>query len=203
MIHSQIKFETNRKIFHLCALILPTFYIFISQKFMCIALAIITIITFYLDVSRHYNPKIKWIIAKFFSHLLRKKENNEGSLSGASYMSLGFFLTCLFFPKELSIISWLILIISDCVAAIVGTRFGTALSNGKSLAGSSAFFVSAFFISIICCFALGYKTSLFIIVTSCILTTATEFFSAQLKINDNLSIPLTYAAAYSLLGLMV
>jgi dolichol kinase len=164
----------------------------------------VTSLTLYLDISRHYNPKIKDLITRILGKFLRKEEESgEFVLSGSSFMALGFLISCLFFSKGLAVTSWLILIISDCLAAIVGITVGTPLANGKSVAGSGAFMVSAFLISIICYFLIGYNTTFGIIFISCLLTTLAEFYSKQIKVNDNLSIPLTYGFATLFFSLFV
>ncbi len=194
-------FEKKRKIFHLSAIIFPLLYLFIPRTAITLLLFIITAITLYLDVSRHNNAKISEFVTKFFSKVIRPLENNGSfALSGISFMMLGFFLTALLFPKNLVICSWLILIISDCLAALVGVKIGNSLGNGKSIAGSVTFLASAIFISILVCFYLGYNTSFIIIIMSCIGATATEFYSKDLRINDNLSIPLSYCLSTAILS---
>ncbi|WP_392505757.1 diacylglycerol/polyprenol kinase family protein [Rickettsia sp. 2024-CO-Wats] len=195
-------FEKKRKIFHLSAIIFPLLYLFIPRTaIITLLLFIITAITLYLDISRHNNAKISEFVTRFFSTVIRLEENNGSfALSGVSFMMLGFFLTALLFPKNLVICSWLILIISDCLAALVGVKIGNSLGNGKSIAGSITFLVSAIFISILVYFYLGYNTSFIIIIISCIGATVAEFYSKDLRINDNLSIPLSYCISTAILS---
>lgn len=197
-------FEKKRKVFHLSAIIFPLLYLFISRTAITLILFIVTAATLYLDISRHNNIKISEFVAKFFTKIMRNEESNGSfALSGSSFMILGFFLTALLFPKNLVICSWFILIISDCLAALVGTNIGNTLSNGKSLAGSAAFLASAIFISILVYFYLGYNTSFIIIIISSIVTTATEFYSKDLKMNDNLAIPLSYCLFTAILSYII
>ncbi len=187
------EFESKRKIFHLCALVFPATYLFLPKPYMVTSLFFITLVVLLLDIFRHYDAKIKGLTSKFFINLMRDEEKNaQTGLTGASFMFSGLFLTALLFPKGLAITAWLILIISDALAALVGVKLGTKLSNGKSLEGSFAFFVSALFISIICYFAIGYNTNFFIIILSSAITTLVEFYAKQLNLNDNLIIPLSY-----------
>ncbi len=199
----RLNFEIQRKAFHLYSLLFPLIYIFTPKFIMGIALTIIAGFTVYLDASRHYNSKIKRLIDKIFGKILRLEEKSgHFSLSGASYMVLGLLISCLLFSKGLVIASWFVLIFSDCFAAIVGIKFGSPLFNGKSYVGAVSFFISAVLVSIISYFiVISYKTNLFIIIISSFLTTLVEFFSEQIKINDNLSIPLTYAMSTFVLEL--
>jgi dolichol kinase len=171
---------------------------------MCTILAVIASMTIYLDISRHYNKKIKEAIEKFLGKFLRLEESSDYlSLTGSSYMALGLLVSSVFFPQGLAITSWFVLIISDCFAALIGMKFGQPLFNGKSYAGMITFFVSTVFISIMSYFTIGYSTTFFIILISSFLTTLVEFFSEQIKINDNLSIPLTYSLSTVILGFIL
>lgn len=193
MQNNEINFEIRRKIFHLSSLIFPFTYLFISKTSMSIALSFIALLTVLLDKYRHHNQKIKVLIEFFFSSLFRKLEKTGNfKLSGISFMMSGFLITCLFFPKGLVITSWLILIISDCLAAIIGIKFGTPTKYGKSIAGFIAFMMSAVLISIVSYFFIGIKTSFIIIMISCFITALIEFYAKKIKINDNLTIPVTY-----------
>jgi len=190
---SAYNFEIRRKIFHLYSLVLPIIYCFISKTFVVSLLLFVTTITLYFDVARHYNPKIENFTNKFFAHLMRQSEQSGSfKLSSASYMMSGFFLGALFFSKGLAITAWLILIISDCLAAIVGTKIGTPRENGKSLEGSIAFFISAIIISLLSYSFIGFATTFPTILVSCAIITASEYYSKQILIDDNLFIPVGY-----------
>lgn len=189
-----MEFEIKRKLFHLLSLVFPILYLFVSKQAMAVILIIITSITLFLDISRHYNTKIKVLVEIFFYKLFRQEEKSGVfMLSGASYMALGFLLSCLFFSTGLTITSWLVLIISDCCAAVIGIKYGRPLANGKSFEGLIAFFISAVFVSILTYYAIGYSTSFLIIIIASAITSLIEFLSKEIKVNDNLAIPFAYA----------
>lgn len=197
-----LNFEIKRKLFHLSSVVIPVVYMLTSKFTMCSILVFISVVTIYLDKSRHHNRQIRLVVDKLFGQILRRKEKNDsGALSGSSYMALGMLISCVFFSKGLAIASWIVLIVSDCFAALVGMKFGTPLMNGKSYAGGVAFFTSAIFVSIVSYFIIGYSTSFFVIIISSLLTAFAEFFSDQLGIDDNLSIPLTYCFATVIFGM--
>ncbi len=186
-------FEVQRKTFHLCSLIVPVIYFFITKLSAIIILFLLAACVLYLDVSRHYNSRIRKFTDKFFSRFMRDHEQSGSfALSGSTYMVLGFFITALLFSKGLAIASWFILIISDTLAALIGAKIGIKMENGKSLEGSVAFLASAIFISMIVYFYIGYNTSFSIIIVSSIIATLSEFYSKELSVDDNLSIPVTY-----------
>jgi len=203
MHNENFNFEVTRKIFHLYGLIFPLVYAFISKVSMSILLLILTVFTLYADIFRHRNQKIKELVDKFFNKFLRNKEKTGSyKLSGASYMALGLLISCLFFSKGLVITSWLILIISDSMAALIGMKYGMPLQNGKSLVGAGAFFASSIFISIVIYFFISHSTSFIIIIFSSLIATLAEFYADQVEINDNLSIPLCYCLTTVILGLI-
>ncbi|WP_425363813.1 diacylglycerol/polyprenol kinase family protein [Candidatus Tisiphia endosymbiont of Hybos culiciformis] len=187
------KFEIQRKTFHLYSLIIPIFYLFSSKLVVTTLLFLLTTCVLYIDIARHYNLYVKKFIDRFLAKFMRDEEQNGSfRLSGSSFMAIGFFLTALLFSKGLAISSWLILIVADCLAALVGTKIGKPLENGKSLEGSIAFLISAIFISMLVYFFIGYHTSFTVIIISSIVATIGEFYAKELLINDNLLIPLTY-----------
>ena len=198
-----LNFEIRRKTFHLCSIIFPILYLFLSKFTMSLFLLLLACFTLYVDIYRHYDGNIKWLINKFFAKLLRPEEKKSClSITGSFYMAFGFLISCVFFSKSLAITSWLILIISDCCASIIGVHYGHPLPNGKSYIGSLAFFVSAVLISILSYFLIGYSTNFLIIIISSFLTTLVEFFSKQINVDDNLAIPIIYATATFVLGLI-
>lgn len=197
-------FEIKRKIFHICSLILPLSYLLLPKSYMIAILLLLTLVVLFFDISRHYSYKIQELTNKIFTKLMREEEKNGSfKLSGSSYMFFGFFLSALLFSKGLAITSWLVLIISDALAALIGTKIGAPLANGKTIAGSVAFMTSAILISILCYFFIGYNTNFFIILASCLISTICEFFSKQLSINDNLLIPLSYALSSAVLAFIL
>jgi dolichol kinase len=186
-------FEMRRKIFHLSGIIIPIFYLFLSKLVATTLLFLITLCVLYIDIARHYNIKIRNFAEKFLAKIMRPAEQSGlFKLSGSSFMALGFLITAIFFSKGLAIASWFVLVISDCLAALVGMRIGVKLENGKSIEGSIAFLISAIFISMLVYFFVGYHTSFIVIIMSSLVAAISEFYSEELAINDNLSIPISY-----------
>ena len=199
-----LSFEKKRKIFHVSGLIFPFIYLFISKFQLLLALFFILAITIVFDTSRHYNPKIKFLVDRFFANIMREAEQSGTfKLSGVSYMLAGLFFSALFFSKELAITSWLILIISDPIATLVGMKIGTQKYYGKTLEGFCAFLISAIFISIVSYFFIGFNTSFLGIIISCLSTAALEFYAKRINIDDNLLVPLGYGFTTSLLNFLI
>ena len=116
------KYEFIRKFIHLLSLIYPLiyfltdFYIFIYIIFLS-CLSIISI-----DIARKRINVIKLFFSKSFNFVIREYEYN--SFMGATYMLISFLLITLLFDKNIVIISMIILIISDTIAAIYGIKYG-------------------------------------------------------------------------------
>lgn len=204
MQRTDLSFEIRRKTFHLYGLIFPIFYLVIAKFWMVFLLSLLTCVVLYLDICRHYNTQIQIWTNKIFARFMRKSEQSGSfALSGASFMICGFFITSLCFSKGLVITSWLILIIADPAASLVGIIVGHHAISGKSLEGALAFMICAVFCSLLGSFYIGYQASLINILASCLMTTIIELYAKKIRVDDNLLIPLTYCSATSMLALII
>lgn len=185
------------------ALIIPIVYCFTSRLVMVLLMAAVTAIVVYVDISRHYNGKIKDVVNKFFSQYMRESEKSGSfSLSGASGLFFGALIVITLFTKYLAITAILVLIFSDAASGVVGSGIGNQLPNGKSFEGSLSFFVTTILVSFLCYFFTEFRTSFLIIIISSIVTTLTEFYSRTIRVDDNLIIPLAYALTTFVCGLV-
>ncbi len=201
---SNYNLELKRKIFHCMSIVFPITYLFYSKLTMVIILMISTGIVLSLDISRHYNKTIQVLVDRFFTHIMRPEETSGSfRLSGVSYMFLGFFTTCVLFSKGAAISAFLVLIISDSAAAIIGKQVGSPMENGKSIEGSVAFFVTAMLIGMLSYTFHAYSASFFSIIFAAFITTMVEYYSGTFRINDNITIPITYGLIISIYGLFI
>lgn len=196
--------ELKRKAFHCASIIFPIIYIFSTKLSMVIILLLSAGIAISLDISRHYNKTIQGIVDKFFASIMRKEELSGGlKLSGVSYMFLGFFISAVLFSKGLAIASFMVLIVSDTIAAIVGKKFGSTKKDDKSIEGAGAFFVSALLIGAFAYTLWPYEAGFFGITLAALATSAAEYYSKNLGINDNLVIPLTFGLTISFVSIFI
>ena len=189
-------FEVKRKLFHSLAMILPIMYYSTSFYPTIAILMIANIVVLTIDINRHSNRKIQGLVDKFFLPIMKEHEKcSTGKLSGMSFMFLGFLLTALCFKKNIVILSWLILIICDSCASLVGKTYGAPTKYGKSLEGSLAFFLSAFALYLISQFFFDLHISFLRVVIAIVITSIAEFFSNKIGVDDNFLVPVVFCLA--------
>jgi dolichol kinase len=188
--------ELIRKGIHLSSLSIPVVYSFISRPTALTILIPVTLLFGLSDLARLYLPAFGELYTKVFGFLLRRHElrGQRRRLTGATYVLLSATLCIWLFPKVVVITAFAILIISDTSAALIGRKFGRHRFLGKSLEGSTAFFVSGLLVV-----ALAPKIDYLpaeyligILVTA--LGAVVEALSRDV-IDDNLSIPIAISLA--------
>jgi dolichol kinase len=202
----EYRHELARKGIHLFSLSIPTIYYFISKE---LALTILIPLMFAfvaIDLARYYIPSISTWFYKWFGWLLRRHEtdNNQKRLNGASNVLIAVSLCVLIFPKIIAINAITVLIISDTTSALIGRRFGRHRFFGKSLEGSTAFFVSAMLVILVAPKIHYVLAEYFIGFVAAFVGAIVE--AIPIKIDDNLSIPISVGfvmwGLYSLMHLL-
>jgi dolichol kinase len=190
--HFSFKQEIYRKINHLLIAILPISYFFLDKK---ILLYFLVPVCFFIIITDYYRHKFE-IIAKIFNVIFVKilRDHESKKLTGASYFAMAALLIFSFFPKEIAINAFLILAISDALAAIIGKKIKSRPFFEKSLAGSLAFGVSALFITTIVAliFSVNFIYYLFAL-PAIYATTLVEARPKLLNMDDNFTIPVTFS----------
>ena len=183
--------ELARKGIHLFSLSIPTIYYFISKELALAILIPLTIAFVSVDIARYYIPDISTWFYKWFGWLLRRHETdkNQKRLNGASHVLIAASLCVLLFPKIIAINAIAILIISDTTSALIGRRFGRHRFFGKSLEGSTAFFVSAMLV-ILAAPKIHYVLAEYLVgFVAALIGAIVE--ALPIKVDDNLSIPIS------------
>jgi dolichol kinase len=185
------RYEIARKGIHLFSLSIPVIYYFISQQLALCLLLPLTAGFIIIDMARYYIPVVSQWFYKWFGWLLRRHETDikKKRLNGASNVLISALLCVLIFPKVIAINAFTILIISDTTAALLGRRFGRHRFLGKSLEGSLAFFISAVIVILIAPKVSGIHMEYVIGIIAAAIGTIVE--ALPIKIDDNISIPLT------------
>ncbi|MBU6141042.1 MAG: hypothetical protein KGP29_05780 [Proteobacteria bacterium] len=186
--------ELYRKALHFLLILIPIFFCYLGKWKTLIIIAPIALIIISLDYMRRSNSKIQEIFLKMFRHILRPHEITTEKFCGASAVMLGACINFFFFKKEIAVISFVILVISDALSAIVGKAIPSKPFFEKTCAGTLAFFTSALAILII--LGLNFHVSFwfyFFGIFSVACVTMVEARPSLLDIDDNLTIPLTFS----------
>jgi dolichol kinase len=188
------RIELIRKSIHLCSISIPIFYFYTPRSVALAVLVPVTLVFVAVDIARYYHRPLEAWFNKTFGRLLRSRETSRDKkrLNGATYVLIAATLAVLIFPKIIAVTSFMILIISDLTAALVGKRLGRHRFFGKSLEGSAAFFLSALLV-VGFLPKIEYRAGEYAIGAVAALAGALVE-ALPVEIDDNLSIPLTVGA---------
>jgi dolichol kinase len=202
--------ELIRKLFHLSSVGLPIFCLFLSPERMFLFVGMLASIMVSYDLARILKKDtgfLGWVNAASkklgLSGLFRGSEAR--ALSGGSYMLITAFILLFMIPKHVFILAFMVLAISDTLAALVGIRFGKIKFLGKSLEGALAFFISACLISWGGWSLLG-TSSFFPFFMASLVATLVEawsgktYFKGKLRMDDNMTVPLAYSVTLAVFG---
>lgn len=186
--------EILRKTVHLFSLSIPVIYIFVSEIFALSVLIPMAIIAVTLDLlSRNEDSWANKFIYGLFGSMLRKHERKKNKLilNGASWVLISAVLTVLVFPKVIAVIAFMILIVSDISAALIGRKWGRTKLGKKSLEGTLAFIISGILVVIVVGVLFNADIYFYIAGTlGAIVGGIAELYAKQLKLDDNLGIPM-------------
>lgn len=186
--------EIERKVFHLCGLVVPLIYQMLlrskySHSFCCSIVWTITIVGIVCDLLRVNVP----IVARNWplKSILREKEQDK--LCGGCWFSLGCTLAIQFFSPAIAMTSINFLVVGDMMAALFGVAFGRQFcvvgvgrDNQKSVEGSVGMFMSCFIVG--CTMFSQSHLREYPVFLASLIGTLTELY-LPLGIDDNVSIP--------------
>lgn len=198
--------EVARKGIHLSSLLIPIIYCHVTRTTGLSILIPMTVVAVGLDVLMHYNGTVRTLMLRVFGSLMRAHELREDRflLNGASYVLIAATLCVALFPKLVGVTAFTILIVSDTVAALIGRRYGRRPFLDKSIAGTVAFVVSAW-----CCIAVYAAvfdlpwTYLAAGAVASVVGGVVEAASIRLRLDDNISIPMSIALVLCALGALL
>ena len=196
--------ELLRKAIHLISLSIPLIYIIVSRETALWILIPLMIVIILIDILGKFYPPFAKIFNFLFGRLLREHEiRNKVVLNGASWVMISAVICVSIFPKIVFISGFCILIISDISAALIGRKFGKTPFLDKSLEGTTAFIISAILVIIV----IGIINSLPVYYyifgfIGAIAGGLVEGASVRLRVDDNLSIPLSICIILSIGGIV-
>ena len=181
-----LKQEIFRKTLHISASIIPISYSMVhslNDYHIAFFLFLIIGIGIILESARKRYKQVKIFFSHFFNFMMRNEEL-AGKLTGATWLLLGCFFSVILFPKEISIVSMLLLTIGDSLAAVIGVAFPYGKYKGKTISGS----LGGFFLAFIIIFYFLDDINPIVLVVGSIFAMLTELLPSP--INDNLTIPI-------------
>lgn len=181
---------------------IPAIYLQIEHQTGIMVLLGMTLTSLLIDVLLHYHGPTRRLMLRVFGAMLRPHERTSERflLTGASWVLIAATLTFSLFPEVISVTAFTVLIVSDTVAALVGRRFGTRRFFDKSLVGSISFAVSA--IGVVAFYGNLFTAPISFVVcgiVASVVASTVEASSTRLKVDDNLSIPFSFAITMVLL----
>jgi|FLYM01.1.fsa_nt_gi diacylglycerol kinase (CTP) len=196
MIETQITrqasdFHWLRRIWHfLGVMAMFILYLFLAEdEAFQLALAVSAFLVS-LDVIRLVLPDLNKRLIAIFGPFLRTHETHR--LTAATFMLIGVTVIIAFFPKDVVLLSLLMLAFADPLAAIVGIRFGKdKLIGKKTLQGALAAFTICAALGLIYYFYYGYFSDRLLLAT--ILTGLIGALSELIPVyslDDNLTFPI-------------
>jgi len=195
--------ELQRKSFHLLILLLPIIYHFLGKHTSLIIFYLLGSIIIGLDYSRRKFIKIHKFFINNFGKIMRDSEKVPSNMCGISFLFMAAIIIFTIAKKEIAIISFIILAISDSVAAIIGKSFPSDKFFEKTFNGSLAFATSALIIAVI--FGIIFDAQLIYYLFALFAVFATAIIESRpsiFKIDDNFTIPCTFAFLMTLFDSM-
>ncbi len=188
--------EIGRKAIHLSSAAFPLVYYYTSCEFMLWVLVPLVAFALIVETLRQFVPAVEAWIQRWLGNIMRREEKRL--FTGATYVVISVLIMIALFPREIAITALLFMSISDALASLIGIKFGgTWRFLGKSVAGSSAFFISAVVIAL-----WQLPDHRLVGLAGAATATIAEALSLRFgnfKVDDNFSIPLSSGVVMLLL----
>ncbi|ACS34635.1 diacylglycerol/polyprenol kinase family protein [Thermococcus gammatolerans] len=207
--NTSLKSELKRKALHLTGLVVPALYILTDREFtltfVATAFAVFVVLEPFRIIEelrdriklklRLINPDVVTGIEVLERHVMDiEREHERLGVAAHIYFALASLIVVYFFTENVAIAAVTVATLGDAMAAIIGKNFGRhRFSNGKSLEGSLAYFLSALLVIYP---LLGLKLA----IAGALIGTLVEFYG--LPPDDNFSNQVCVAFALYLFSLI-
>ena len=186
--------EYKRKFIHLFNLAIPFSYLyFFPEKWVFVKLLSILMFLFIIfDILRHKVAWVKSLFTLFINSMLRSHEQ-EGKLTGATWVMIGAVISIILFSKPVAIIALIFMSLGDSAAGLIGQRYGKHKIWNKSWEG--------FFGGLFVCIIIGMNYSLLpmtISLSGAVAAMVMEIL--PIPLDDNFKIPLGAGAIMMMLS---
>ena len=186
--------EYKRKLIHLFNLAIPFGYLYVfPEKWVFVKLLSILMVLFIIfDIMRHKVAWVKSLFSLFLDSMLRSHEQ-EGKLTGATWVMIGAVISIILFSKPVAIIALIFMSLGDTAAGLIGQRYGKHKIWNKSWEG--------FFGGLFVCIIIGMNYSLLpmtISLSGAVAAMVMEIL--PIPLDDNFKIPLGAGAIMMMLS---
>ena len=186
--------EYKRKLIHLFNLAIPFSYLYVfPEKWVFVKLLSILMVLFIIfDILRHKVAWVKSLFTLFINSMLRSHEQ-EGKLTGATWVMIGAVISIILFSKPVAIIALIFMSLGDSAAGLIGQRYGKHKIWNKSWEG--------FFGGLFVCIIVGMNYSLLpmtISLSGAVAAMVMEIL--PIPLDDNFKIPLGAGAIMMMLS---
>ncbi|MEO2160010.1 MAG: diacylglycerol/polyprenol kinase family protein [bacterium] len=186
--------EYKRKLIHLFNLAIPFSYLYVfPEKWVFVKLLSILMVLFIIfDILRHKVAWVKSLFTLFINSMLRSHEQ-EGKLTGATWVMIGAVISIILFSKPVAIIALIFMSLGDSAAGLIGQRYGKHKIWNKSWEG--------FFGGLFVCIIIGMNYSLLpmtISLSGAVAAMVMEIL--PIPLDDNFKIPLGAGAIMMMLS---
>ena len=186
----------GRRLFHMAAgTLFPVLAFFVERNLFLALLILATVSLLTIDVARLFVSSLNRMFLYVLDPVLRADE--ERRITGASYALAGILAAFALFQRDVAILAVLFLALGDPVAAMVGMQFRRGRVFGKSPWGSLAMAVTGLGIAGVL-HGTGAIDFQGVFVVGALVAAATEIL--PLRVDDNLTVPLSAGAAMTILG---
>tara|TARA_B100001250_G_scaffold411781_1_gene441239 strand:- start:956 stop:1531 length:576 start_codon:yes stop_codon:yes gene_type:complete len=177
--------EFSRKGLHLFSSIIPLSYLWIfkEKSVLLVLLGILSIISILIELFRFKIEPVNIFFKKFFNFMLRKNEL-EGSITGATWLIIGNLVTIYLYPIYIAVPALLFLSIGDSFAALFGKKIPKFKIGQKSIIGTLA----GIFSSLVVVLLVNQILPTYVLVIGAVIAMLVELI--PFPINDNLTIPI-------------
>ena len=185
--------EYKRKLIHLFNLAIPFSYLYVfPEKWVFVKLlSILMVLCIIFDILRHKVAWVKSLFTLFINSMLRSHEQ-EGKLTGATWVMIGAVISIILFSKPVAIIALIFMSLGDSAAGLIGQRYGKHKIWNKSWEG--------FFGGLFVCIIVGMNYSLLpmtISLSGAVAAMVMEIL--PIPLDDNFKIPLGAGAIMMML----
>lgn len=190
--------EVGRKALHLIALIVPLGMELLGQRVALLVVAPLCLLAVSADFLRAHSDGFARFIDTIFGPLMRDEERppvgTKVVINGATWVLITASILLVLFPVAIAVPSFVMFMVSDAAAALVGRRYGRTHwgRSARTLEGSAAFLVVATGVM-----ALFPSIPFWIGVACAVAGCLAEALPRPL--NDNLRVPVLTAAVLTLL----